>query len=137
MNLKNDENTLNYLGLDWGEKRIGLATGNSDIRLALPFMTVPDLRALIPILKEEEIDVIIVGEPIKMRGEAANSSAWLDFVKKLKEQSGLEVILVDERLSSLAADALGGKSRERASRDEISAAIILQSYLDKVKNDSD
>lgn len=137
MNLKNDEGTLNYLGLDWGEKRIGLATGNSDIRLALPFTTVPDLKALIPILKEEEIDIIIVGEPIKMRGEAANSLAWLDFVKKLKEQSGLEVILVDERLSSLAADALGGKNRERASRDEISAAIILQSYLDKVKNDSD
>ena len=131
MNLKNDEGTVNYLGLDWGEKRIGLATGDSDTRLALPFMTVPDLKALIPILKEEEIDVIVLGEPIKMRGEAVNSLAWLDFFKKLKEESGLEVVLVDERLSSLAADALGGDSRQRASRDEISAAIILQSYLDK------
>jgi len=137
MNLKNDEETLNYLGLDWGEKRIGLATGDSDSRLALPFMTVPDLKSLIPILKEEEVDVIVIGEPIKMRGEAANNPIWLDFVKKLKEQSGLEVVLVDERLSSLAADALGGDSRQRASRDEISAAIILQSYLDKVKNNSD
>lgn len=137
MNLKNDEATINYLGLDWGEKRIGLATGDSDTRLALPFMTVSDLKSLRPILKEEEIDVIIIGEPVKMRGEAANNLAWLDFVKKLKEESGLEVILVDERLSSLAADALGGKSRERASRDEISAAIILQSYLDRIKNASD
>jgi len=131
MTLKNNDKTLNYLGLDWGEKRIGLATGDSDTRLALPFMTVPDLKTLIPILKEEEIDVIVLGEPVKMGGEAANSPAWLDFLKKLKEQTGLEVILVDERLSSLAADALGGSGRQRAGRDEISAAIILQSYLDK------
>ena len=137
MTLKNDDKILNYLGLDWGEKRIGLATGDSDSRLALPFMTVSDLKNLIPILKEEEIDVIVLGEPIKMRGEAVNNPAWLNFLKKLKEESGLEVVLVDERLSSLAADALGGSSRERASRDEISAAIILQDYLDKVKNSSD
>jgi RNase H-fold protein (predicted Holliday junction resolvase) len=55
---------------------------------------------------------------------------WLDFVKQLRELSGKRVELVDERLSSLAADALAGEEAEKAGRDEIAATLILQDYLD-------
>lgn len=129
MNLNSEQKIINYLGVDWGEKRIGLATADSDVKLALPFKTVASLAELLVVLKEEDINTIIIGEPIKMRGEAANSELFLDFLNKLKAKSSLEVILVDERLSSLAADAFGD-SKQKAARDEIAAAIILQNYLD-------
>lgn len=122
---------LNYLGLDWGEKRIGLATADSEVKLALPLKTVANLAEVLSVLKEEETDVIVIGAPQKMSGEAADNPAWVSFVAQIKEKSGLPVETVDERLSSLAADALGGEDKETAGRDEIAASIILQSYLDK------
>jgi putative Holliday junction resolvase len=122
---------LNYLGIDWGEKRIGLATADSEVKLALPLKTVANLAEVLSVLKEEETNVIIIGAPQKMSGEAANNPDWVNFVAQLREKSGLLVETVDERLSSLAADALGGEDKETAGRDEIAASIILQSYLDK------
>ncbi|MCX6794880.1 MAG: Holliday junction resolvase RuvX [Candidatus Falkowbacteria bacterium] len=123
---------LNYLGLDWGEKRIGLATADSEVRLALPLKTVANLAEVLSVLKEEETNVIVIGAPQKMSGEAADNPAWVSFVAQLRGKSGLLVETVDERLSSLAADALGGEDKETAGRDEIAASIILQSYLDKL-----
>lgn len=125
------EKILNYLGIDWGEKRIGLATADSEVKLALPLKTVATLAEVLGVLKEDEINVIIIGSPQKMSGEAANNPAWINFVAQLREKSGLPVETVDERLSSLAADALGGEENETAGRDEIAASIILQSYLDR------
>jgi putative holliday junction resolvase len=121
---------LNYLGIDWGEKRIGLATADSEVKLALPLKTVANLAEVLSVLKEEQTNIIIMGAPQKMSGEAANNPAWVNFVAQLREKSGLPVETVDERLSSLAADALGGEDKETAGRDEIAASIILQSYLD-------
>jgi len=122
---------LNYLGVDWGEKRIGLATADSEVKLALPLKTVASLAELLSVLKEEKPDMIIIGAPQKMSGAAADNPAWLNFLAQLKAKSGLPVETVDERLSSLAADALGGEDKETAGRDEIAASIILQGYLDK------
>ena len=124
---------LNYLGVDWGEKRIGLATADSEVKLSLPLKTVATLTEVLDVLKEEETDIIVIGAPQKMSGEAANNPLWVNFVAQLKEKSGLPVEMIDERLSSLAADALGGPDNQTAGRDEIAASIILQSYLDKVK----
>jgi len=122
---------INYLGIDWGEKRIGLATADDELNLSLPFKTVFNLTEVLNVIKEEGIDVVVIGAPRKMNGEMANNPAWLRFVEQLKIQTDKKIELCDERLSSLAADALGGKDKETASRDEKAAAIILQSYLDK------
>lgn len=119
-----------YLGIDWGEKRIGLATADEETCIALPFKTVETLNELLAVIKEEEIDEIIIGSPKKMSGEAANNPLWLNFVEQLKERSGKTINFLDERLSSLAADALSGEKKDKAERDEIAATIILQDYLD-------
>ena len=119
-----------YLGIDWGEKRIGLALADEETCLALPFKTVATLNELLTVIKEEEIDEIVIGSPRKMSGEAADNPQWRSFVEELKIKSGKPVNFLDERLSSLAADALGGEKKEVASRDEIAATIILQDYLD-------
>jgi len=122
--------TKKYLGIDWGEKRIGLATADEETCIALPLKTVSNLAELLEVIKEEEIDEIIIGSPIKMSGEAANNPLWLSFVEQLKVKGGKPVNFLDERLSSLAADALSGEKKEKAERDEIAATIILQDYLD-------
>ncbi len=119
-----------YLGIDWGEKRIGLATADDETCIALPFKTVSNLAEVLTAVKEEEIDIIVIGSPKKMSGEAANNPLWLSFVSELKARSGKPVNFLDERLSSLAADALSGEDKEKAERDEIAATIILQDYLD-------
>ena len=119
-----------YLGIDWGEKRIGLALADEETCLALPFKTVSSLAELLEVITEEEIDEIVMGSPKKMNGEAASNPSWLNFVTQLETKSGKKINLLDERLSSLAADALIGSKKDKAERDEIAAAIILQDYLD-------
>ncbi len=119
-----------YLGIDWGEKRIGLALADEETCLALPFKTVGSLNELLQVIDDEEIDVIVIGSPKKMSGEAANNPAWLSFVGELQKKSAKKIEFLDERLSSLAADALSGEKKDKAERDEIAATIILQDYLD-------
>jgi len=120
-----------YLGIDWGTKRIGLALADEETCLALPYKTVANLEEVLKEIIEEEINFIVVGSPKKMSGEEANNKEWEYFVGQLKEKSGVEVELLDERLSSLAADALSGEDKDKAGRDEIAATLILQDYLDK------
>ena len=124
------EKIKKYLGIDWGEARIGLATADSEVNLALPLKTVSDLAGVLNAIKDEEIDIIVLGNPQKMSGEKADNPSWLSFLAELKERSGKPVELCDERLSSLAADALEGEDCEKADRDEIAATMILQDYLD-------
>jgi len=119
-----------YLGIDWGEKRIGLALADEETCLALPFKTVGNMNELLDVIEEEEIDVIVNGTQKKMSGEAANNPAWLSFVEELQKKSAKKIEFLDERLSSLAADALSGEKKDKAQRDEIAATIILQDYLD-------
>ncbi len=119
-----------YLGIDWGEKRIGLATADSETGLALPLKTAGSLREVLAAVKEEEADILVLGAPRKLSGAEADNPAWQEFLAGLKE-TGKRVELVDERLSSLAADALSGEKSEKAERDEIAATIILQNYLDR------
>jgi putative holliday junction resolvase len=128
-----DKQTINYLGIDWGEKRIGLASADSELKLALPLGTVPDLAGVIQALNDEAINIIVIGQPNKMSGQTEGlTPAYENFIRLLKEQTNLEIKFVDERLTSQEADALGGPKKLRAGRDEIAAAIILQAYLDRL-----
>lgn len=123
-----------YLGVDWGEKRIGLALADAETRLALPFMTVSDLRSLLAVIKAEEVALVIIGSPRKMAGEAASNPIFLNFLNELKSKSPVPVVTVDERLSSKAADALIGNKRDKAGRDEIAATLFLQDYLENLSS---
>lgn len=126
------ESQKNYLGLDWGEKRIGLALADGEIRIAMPFLTVSSLKEIIEIIATEKINCLIIGSPQKMNGDKANNPNYLSFLKNLKNQINIEIVEVDERLSSKSADVLGFGNKDMASRDEGAATIILQSYLDSL-----
>lgn len=122
-----------YLGIDWGEKRIGLALGDSLTKTATPFKIVGDIQDIIKIVGEEEIDIIVIGEPLKMsdiKHELSND--FLSFLKSLKSKLDIPIKMIDERLSSMGADALLGNKKTKAPRDTVAAMLILQNYLDKV-----
>lgn len=121
-----------YLGVDWGEARIGLATADSEVKLALPLKTVGSLAEVLGAMKEEETDIVVLGDPRKMSGADSDNPGWQHFLEELRERGGHRVELVDERLSSLAADALEGEVGEKAGRDAIAASLFLQDYLDRL-----
>lgn len=130
------------LAIDYGQKRAGLAITDKDRIIATGLATV-HVKDLIKYLKDyiskEEIDCIVVGEPLDMQSKASDSSRFIDpFVKHLKKQFP-EIIVerMDERYTSQMAmqtmrDA-GLKKRSRQNKelvDKISATLILQSYLE-------
>lgn len=121
-----------YLGMDWGEVRIGLALGDSENKIAIPFSVVGSLDEILVMVKEEEINEIIIGEPLAMQNsELVNKEKYLAFLSELKIKINLPVRTFDERLSSKAADALAGDKKNKAPRDAVAAMLILQAFFDK------
>ena len=120
-----------YLGIDWGEKRIGLALGDSETKLASPFCVVAQASEVIDIINKEKIDYLMIGQPIKMSGAKDNfTKGFEEFLDFIKSNCDIPVELIDERLTSKAADALSGTKKTKASRDSLAAMLILQSYFD-------
>jgi len=129
----NNESTKIYLGVDWGEKRIGLALADSETRLATPFKTVENVDEVALAVKSQQVDVLVLGKPYQISDlQLPISEQFGDFLIELKNRTNIAIELIDERLSSKAADALSGDKKTKASRDEIAAMLILQSYLDKI-----
>ncbi|MFA5643911.1 MAG: Holliday junction resolvase RuvX [Patescibacteria group bacterium] len=122
-----------YLGIDWGEKRIGLALADSENRLATPFKVVGNIKELIKIIGEEEISDLIIGSPQKMIDGQVGNPKFKSFVLVLEKELAdkkISLNFIDERLSSVQADSLKiGKIKQE--RDSVSAMIILQAFLDK------
>lgn len=70
---------VKYLGIDWGEKRIGLSLGDSENKIAIPFKVVIEIDEILSAVKEEDIDEIIIGEPLAMNGDLTNKDKYLFF----------------------------------------------------------
>jgi len=124
---------MNILGIDFGQKRIGLAWVQSGLDVILPFGIVAHdtwQTELPTLIADEGIQKVVIGNPLGMDGgENMNTKRVHEFVEALGIMVQVPVVLYDERFSSKQADAMGGT----ASRDEKSAMVILQSYLDSHK----
>ena len=122
-----------YLGIDYGTVRIGLALGDSEIKLAIPFMVVASVDEILKVIRDEEIDEIVIGAPLTLRSEEGKMSQEVDqFIKLIESKLNVPINIVDERLTSKAADVLEGGKKIKAERDAVAAMIILQSYLDRI-----
>jgi len=122
-----------YLGIDYGTKRIGLALGDNITKTATPYKVVASLADIVAVIKEDDVDHLVIGVPLTMRKEkGAMHEKVTEFVSDLSDLTGLPIELVDERLSSKAGDALVGGKKDKAPRDAIAAMIILQSHLDSL-----
>ena len=130
------------LGVDMGEKRIGIAVSDprriiaqsaGQIERGTPAETVERLRDL---AARHEADGVVVGLPLNMNGsEGPAARSAREFAESLRRGLGVSVVLWDERLTTAEADSLmksaGLSRRKRAVRvDGLAAQLILQSYLD-------
>lgn len=126
----------NYLGIDYGKSKIGLAFAPEGI-LAVGLIIVPNDKNFSTKLKEtiekNQISKIVVGIPISMNGgESISTKNALNFVAKLaKDFPEQQILTYDERLTSMEARKNLPKNRPD---DAEAARIILQGFLDKLKN---
>lgn len=124
---------INYLGVDWGEKRIGLSLANDENFLATPFKVVKSVSELLNIIEKEKINSLVIGLPRKMKTGEMDNVKFKNFIIVLEKgllNKKVEINFIDERLSSIQADSLR-VSNFKLNRDCVAAMIILQTYLDK------
>lgn len=123
------------LGIDWGTKRIGLALGNTETKIASPLTSVSSVEALKEIIKKEEINRLVLGMPYHANNpQTSLNSDFKAFLEALETQIGLPVSKVDERFSSQLADQLGAQDGRDGERDTLAAMVILQTYFDSLDN---
>jgi len=132
---------MKVLAVDFGSKRIGLAVGNSQTRVATPLGQIAAgniENVLAQILKrvgEFEIGHIVVGYPLHPDGSRSRTCGQVDrFVNFLRKRIGLPVSLVDEKLSSFAAEEMGKETepdfrKRKDFLDSLAAQMILQTYF--------
>jgi len=124
-----------YLGIDYGAKRVGLATADSDAMLASPLRTVPPHELVAAIEAEGPFTAVVVGLPRGLDGQdTAQTTAVRRFSDDLLwRRLHIEPVFQDEAgTSSVAEDRLkaSGKTYAKGAIDAEAAAIILQDYLD-------
>lgn len=139
---------MRALGIDYGERRIGLALSDPTGLLASPWKTLANdanldsaaarIASEVTALHDvsESVDVIVIGLPRRLSGEANEQTARVRALSSLLgARTSLPIVLQDERLTSHEADQLLAE-RERDWRkrkrqiDQMAAAVILQDYLD-------
>lgn len=138
---------MRVLGLDLGNRTLGMAISDFLGILANPIGTFrfedQDLDSALEetkrVIKENQVEKIVLGFPKNMNGTIGPQAEYcLKFKEMLEEATTLEVIMIDERLTSKQADVImlaADMSRKKRKKnvDKLAATIILQTYLDTKK----
>ncbi len=134
------------LAIDYGTKRVGMAVSDPLKIVATGLDTLPEpevLGFLKDYLNKEEVETIVVGDPLNLDGSPGKIAPLVNkFVAQLKKQfPASSVILRDERFTSedakkiiLQSGAKKKKRRDKALVDKVSAVLILQDYLEEIRN---
>lgn len=137
------------LAIDFGERRIGLAISDPTATLAQPLPALvrrrgkrPPIQAILELMEAHDADRAVVGLPLSLEGEDTDWTIEVrDFAAKLARRSGNDVFLIDERMTSVAAErtvrslGLPRERREQKERiDTAAAMLILQAFLDRIRN---
>ncbi len=129
-----------------GERRIGVAISDVELMLASPLTTVKAvpmakaIKRIATLVEEHMVSEVVVGLPLTLDGTVGPQARTVQsFAAKLEAILGSSVQFFDERLTSVAAEQmlcdLGVKPSKRRDRiDEVAASIILQDYLDHLRN---
>lgn len=127
---------MRWLGIDPGTKRVGLAICDPDEKIAVPLEIVPAsaaFPAVRSIAAREDVGGIVVGLPLLMDGgEGASAAMARKLGERLERQLELPVEYEDESLTSVEAER-GGRGEPR---DDIAAALILQQFIDRRRQES-
>ena len=131
------------LGLDIGDRRIGVALSDPEGKLASPFTIInckdntADLAAITDIIHREQVKEVIVGLPRLMDGRLGKQAEKVKlFTQKLRSQNEVPVEFRDERLTTVSVKRLmlstkPSRNRRKTRYDAMAAALILQGYLDE------
>jgi putative Holliday junction resolvase len=132
--------TMRIIGIDFGEKRIGVAAGDDRMRMAVPVDTIESrgdpVGEIEAIVAEQRAEAVVIGLPLSLTGaEGPQAERVREVVEELEKRLAIPVRTHDERLTTTQAARLpGGESRKSksgaASRDAVAASIMLQAYMD-------
>ena len=143
---------MRILGLDYGSRTVGVAVSDAMGWTAQSLETIErkeenklrkTLARIEALVKEYEVEKIVLGYPKHMNNEEGDRCAKTEeFKEMLERRTGLQVILQDERMSTMSAERIlmeGGVRRENRKEfvDKMAAAFILQTYLDRMSNEQE
>ena len=132
---------MNYLAVDLGDKRTGLAVGDEIVRIVRPIAVLETpignqlIQEIHSVVKEHGVDCIVMGLPLNMDGsESQRSKLTRSFAENLQECIKIPIMFQDERLTSVAAEEhlnQSGKTHKQKKkvRDALAAAEILKDFL--------
>ncbi|TAL51137.1 Holliday junction resolvase RuvX [Patescibacteria group bacterium] len=129
---------MRILGIDYGDKKIGLAFGETSARVAVPLDVIRNegavtIEALIRRIQEEDIDQVVVGVPLP---QGNHSSVQLektrDFIAMLAQIVSIPVVEEDESFTSVESVRLQQEFHAQADEDALAAMLIVQSYIDQL-----
>ena len=130
------------LALDIGKKRIGLAISDE---LGISAQGLPtfertrirdDMRQLAALVREREITLLLVGNPLHMSGTESRQAVYSrEFAERLRTETGVPVVYWDERLTTVEAErvlreAKASLDQRKKAVDRLAAVLLLESYLD-------
>lgn len=136
---------LQLMSLDIGDKRVGVAMGESGVRIAVPYRTIDNddkiITKLVDSINQSKIDILVVGRPIDQNGRATEQTTKTEeFVQKLVQvledhniSRGLELVSWGESGTSLIAEDFlkkSGKNYGKGDIDSAAAAVILQDFME-------
>jgi putative Holliday junction resolvase len=134
---------MRYLGIDYGEKRTGLAICDANETLAAPLTVIHGQKALpqkiADIAEREDVEAIVVGLPLNMdNSQGPQARRVLEFTRRLEKHVDIPIYFQDERLSSFDAEEklapinlTRGKKKKRI--DAVAAAAILEAFIEQKK----
>jgi len=131
------------MGIDYGLKKIGVAITDITQIIASPFCTIESASLkenaleVLKIAEDNSVSLIVLGLPINMNGSYGDMTRIVyEFIDKIKSFSGIEIVTVDERLTTAQAERMLideadiSRKKRKCIKDRIAAALILQTYLD-------
>ena len=125
---------MRILGIDYGEKRMGLAVSDESLTLARELMIISPKefwQQINSIIGNNQITKIVLGWPLNMSGQETKKTEEIsNFKSQIAKKTGLPIDVIDERLTSKMAASIAGHDKNI---DSLAAQILLQNYLDKQK----
>jgi len=128
----------NFLALDVGTRRIGVAMADSRVKIAVPFGWLENddstIQKIVELVLRNDINIIVVGYPRNQSGEPTQQTKYVEnFIDQLAEiDLDTKVVFQDESLTSVQAEQrLGNKIKDKGEIDAEAASIILQDYLEE------
>jgi putative Holliday junction resolvase len=123
---------VRYLGIDFGEKRVGIAVSDEDGKIAFPVSVLPNnenlMKGIVDLCMKNAVEMVVMGESRDFQGQI-NTIMWkIQGFKKQLETIGFKVVFEPEFMTSVQASQITGENKML---DASAAAIILQAYLNR------